>query len=306
MARPPIVIAHRGASGYRPEHTLAAYELAIDQGADFIEPDLVSTRDRVLVARHENAIHDTTDVENHPEFASRRATKVVDGISITGWFSEDFTAAELKTLRCRERLPDIRPANTAYDGLHTIPTFEEILELMARKNAQLSRIAGLYPETKHPSYFASLGLSLEEPLLEALKSTTVPVFIQSFEAENLRELRGKTSLPLIQLFSAPSWATPARLREIREYADGIGPEKELVIPRTSTEELGEPTTLIHDAHHAGLMVHPWTFRSEEVFLPADCRGDPAREYERFFAAGVDGVFSDHPDVAVAARNRSAF
>lgn len=302
MAARPIVIAHRGASGYRPEHTLAAYELAIDQGADFIEPDLVSTRDRILVARHENAIHDTTDVQTHPEFADRRITKVVDGISITGWFTEDFTAAELKTLRCRERLPGVRPANTAYDGRYAIPTFEEILELVARKNAQLGRNTGVYPETKHPAYFASLGLSLEEPLLQALKSTAVPVFIQSFEDGNLRELRGRTSLPLIQLFSAPEWTSPARLRQIRKYADGIGPEKELVIPRGSSDELGDPTALVEDAHRAGLVVHAWTFRSEAQFLPSDCREDPRREYERFFAAGVDGVFSDHPDIAVAARN----
>jgi glycerophosphoryl diester phosphodiesterase len=299
----PIVIAHRGASGYRPEHTLAAYELAIDQGADFIEPDLVSTRDHVLVARHENAIHDTTDVAAHPEFANRRATKVVDNVAITGWFTEDFTLAELKSLRVRERIPATRPQNVSYDGRYEVPTLQEILDLVNRRNAELGRNVGLYPETKHPAYFASLGLSLEEPLLELLNLTAAPVFIQSFEAENLRKLRGMTTHPLIQLFSTRDWTRSPRLRQVAEYAGGIGPEKRLVIPRQRSGEMEEPTRLVEDAHRAGLLVHCWTFRNEDMFLPADCRGNPLGEYERFFRAGVDGVFSDHPDTAIAARNK---
>lgn len=315
----PIVIAHRGASGERPEHTLASYALAIEEGADFIEPDLVSTKDHILVARHENEISGTTNVADHPEFAARRATKTIDGQSVTGWFTEDFTLAELKTLRARERLPKLRPGNTAYDGQFEIPTFAEIIAL-----AQAApRPVGLYPETKHPSYFAAIGLPLEPPLLAALTKAgygkrSDPVFIQSFEAGNLKALRKVTDIALIQLIesgmspdgvSYDVMLTPAGLSDVATYADGIGPFKDRIVPRDAAGKLGTPTTLIADAHAAGLKVHPWTFRSENYFLPADFRsaggpaaaGDAAAEYKLFYSLGVDGVFADYPAAALAAR-----
>jgi glycerophosphoryl diester phosphodiesterase len=326
----PIVIGHRGASGHRPEHTLAAYQLAIDMGADYIEPDLVSTSDGVLVARHENEISGTTDVADHPEFADRRTTKVVDGVSITGWFTEDFTLAELKTLRARERIPDLRPDNTAFDGLYEVPTFQEVIDLAKADGV------GIYPETKHPTYFDSIGLSLEEPLVATLRQNGYrqpwdKVFIQSFETANLRELDGLTRLPLVQLYGGAATqpydlvvvgdprtyadlATPEGLAEVAEYADGIGPTKDLIVPRDDQGNLLEPTSLVADAHHAGLLVHPYTFRNENFFLPVDFRqGDPASpaypgatgnapaEYELFLELGVDGLFSDYPDTAVAVR-----
>jgi glycerophosphoryl diester phosphodiesterase len=325
----PLVIGHRGASGYRPEHTLASYQLAIDLGADYIEPDLVSTKDRVLVARHENEIGGTTDVAAHPEFASRRTTKVIDGVSITGWFTEDFTLAELKTLRAKERIPGLRPTNTAFDGLEQIPTLQEVIDLARRNDV------GIYPETKHPSYFDGIGLSLEEPLVATLElngytKQSSPVFIQSFEVSNLKELDGMTRVPLVQLISDvgkpfdfvlsgdprtyADLATPAGLREIARYADGAGANKNLIVPRDSANRLLSPTSFIRDAHRAGLVVHPWTFRRENSFLPQDFRegnsgspvyeaatGDFAAELRLFYRLGVDGVFTDHPDVAVAAR-----
>lgn len=284
----PLIIAHRGASGYRPEHTLAAYELAIEQGADFIEPDLVATRDGVLLARHENNIAETTDVADHPQFASRRVTKSIDGQQVTGWFTEDFTLAELKTLRARERLPRLRPQNTRYDGRLEIATFTEILDLARRHRV------GVYPETKHPSYFASIGLSLEEPLLATLRGFPFPVFIQSFESENLRKLNEMTEHPLVQLLNLQS---SFDLREVAIYAKAIGPHKDLVIPRDASRRLTTATSLVRDAHAAGLLVHPWTFRSEDEFLPADCAGNPAEEYKRFIATGIDGLFTDYPDTA---------
>lgn len=314
----PIVIAHRGASGYLPEHTLAAYELAVEQGADYIEPDLVITGDGVLVARHENEIGETTDVAaRYPE---RQTTRLVDGERVTGWFAEDFTLAEIKTLRARERLPY---RSQARNGEFEVPTFEEILDLAARLERQHGRRIGLYPETKHPSYFRGIGLPLEEPLLEALhrrgyRSADDPVFIQSFEVGNLRDLRGRTGLRLIQLLDekgAP-WdlvasedartyadlATPAGLREIASYAAGIGPHKRLIVPQDPAGGLGSPTTLVSDAQAAGLAVHPWTFRNEALFLHRDYAGDPLAELRQFMALGVDGVFADFPDVAVRARD----
>ena len=313
----PLVIAHRGASGERPEHTLAAYELAIVQGADFIEPDLVATRDGVLVARHENEISGTTDVAAHPEFAARKTTKTIDGQTVTGWFTEDFTLAELKTLRARERLPQLRPQNVQYDGQFAIPTFAEVVAL-AKANG-----VGVYPETKHPSYFRSLGLPLEPPLLRELTaagwtSRSDPVFIQSFEAGNLKALRGQTQLRLIQLIDSGTSAeghsydamlTPAGLAAIARYADGIGPAKDRLIPRDGNGLLLEPTSVVADAHKAGLAVHPWTFRAENYFLPAAMRseggpaahGDLAAELRLFYALGVDGVFSDFPGIAARAR-----
>jgi len=287
----PIVIAHRGASAHRPEHTLAAYELAIELGADFIEPDVVSTRDGRLVARHENEISGTTDVASRPEFAGRRTVKEVDGRAKDGWFTEDFTLAELRTLRARERLPELR--ETGFDGRFRIPELDEVIELAARAGV------GVYPETKHPTYFAGLGLALEPPLLAALEGFGGPVFIQSFEAGNLRALRELTDHPLVRLTAGPA----PDVAEIAAYADAIGPHKDQVIPRGEDGALGEPTALVDEAHAAGLLVHPWTFRPEPQFVPAGLDG--GAELDRFLALGVDGVFADDPGAAVAARSRAA-
>jgi glycerophosphoryl diester phosphodiesterase len=316
----PIVIAHRGASGSRPEHTLAAYALAIEQGADFIEPDLVPTRDDVLVARHENAIAETTDVAAHPEFASRRTTKTIDGQTITGWFVEDFTLAELKTLRARERLPKLRAGNAAYDGTFEIPTLAEIIDLAKRRTQETGRTIGIYPETKHPTYFASIGHPTDDRLVAELRkagwdSADAPVFIQSFEVKNLRHLHAITQVRLIQLTvgeggpadgAAPSYAamlTPAGLRQIATYAYGLGPDKGQLW-RGDT-----PTTLVADAHAAGLKVHPWTYRAENVFLPARFRrgddpathGDVAGEIRAAIGLGIDGFFTDYPLIGVETR-----
>lgn len=321
--QPPIVIAHRGASGERPEHTLAGYKLAIDLGADYIEPDLVLTKDGVLVARHENEISETTDVAAHPEFAARKATKTIDGQKVAGWFTEDFTLAELKTLRARERLPKLR--STEYDGRFDIPTFEEILTLLAEANKGREVPVGVYPETKHPSYFVAIGLPHEAPLLRVLgrfgyRGRTAPVFIQSFEVGNLMDLRAKSDLPLIQLMDAEdgpadrpgtsyaAMTSPAGLKMIAAYADGIGPNKAMVIPRGALGRLGKPTDLVRDAHAAGLKVHPWTFRRENYFLPLGDKGgvnpaghgDLAAEIAAYLRTGIDGLFSDNPREAVAA------
>lgn len=351
LAAKPIIIGHRGASGYRPEHTLAAYALAIDMGADFIEPDLVSTKDGVLVARHENYIggdadalvgEDSTDVASRPEFADRKTTKLIDGVSLTGWFTEDFTLAELKTLKAKERLPDTRPDNTRFDGQFQVPTFAEVLDLVRAMNLRFqaearqqglaqARTLGVYPETKHPTYFDSLGLSMEVPLIRTLRQKemedgSTPVFIQSFETGNLRELNGLTDLPLVQLINNTGkpydfvvngdprtyadLATPAGLAEIATYADGVGVNKALIIPRTTDGRLGTPTALIADAHAAGLIVHGWTFRAENTFLPVEFRssddpnalGDMAGEVTAFLEQGMDGFFTDHPVIGVVARD----
>ncbi|MDO7868014.1 glycerophosphodiester phosphodiesterase [Nocardioides jiangxiensis] len=326
----PVVIGHRGASGYRPEHTLASYRLAIRMGADYIEPDLVSTKDHVLVARHENEIGGTTDVADHPEFADRRTTKTIEGQRVTGWFTEDFTLAELKTLRAKERLPQVRPANTAYDGRFEVPTFQEVLNLARAESRRYGRTIGVYPETKHPSYFDSIGLSLEEPLVALLHKYDLDdaddkVVIQSFETGNLRELDRLVDTPIVQLVDASGapydlqaagdprtyadLVTPAGLADIATYADGIGANKNLVMPRTSGA-ITSPSGLVADAHADGLLVHVWTMRAENQFLPTNLRvgtdpnahGDLASEVTAFLDAGVDGVFSDQPDIAVAARD----
>jgi glycerophosphoryl diester phosphodiesterase len=326
VSTPPLVIGHRGACGYRPEHTLESYRLAIRLGADYVEPDLVSTRDGVLVARHENEISGTTDVAAHPEFANRRTTKVVNGVAMTGWFTEDFTLRELRTLRAIERLPEVRPQNTIFDGRYEIPTFQEIIDLVVSEERRLGRPIGIYPETKYPSYFASIGLSLEEPLVSTLYrndlgDATSAVLIQSFETRNLRKLHRMTDVRLIQLLdsvgapfdtqqSYADLATPAGLASIAQYAYGIGADKDLIVPRGATGELLASNPLVYDAHQAGLVVHAWTFRAENRFLPADfrigtdpdARGDGITEYELFLRLGVDGVFTDHPDTAVAAVN----
>jgi len=336
----PFVIAHRGASGYVPEHTLPGYFIAIQQGADYIEPDLVITRDGALVVRHENEIGGTTDVAAHPEFASRQTTKTIDGNEVTGWFTEDFTLAELKTLRARERLPELRSANTRYDGQFEVPTFEEVLELVAAAEAQRAvqaRVAGLppparigiYPETKHPSYFAQQGLHFDDRLLEALSRhgysrRSDPIFIQSFEVANLVALRKRTDLPMVQLLEAAGrpydfvlsrdprsyrdLLSDAGLKEIAGYADAIGPHKGLLVQFANG--LVTDTGLARRARAAGLGVHPWTMRAENEFLPQDLKssqvtsayGDLAREIQALLDAGATGFFSDNPDLAAKARD----
>ncbi len=321
----PLVIGHRGASGLRPEHTLAAYELAIDQGADYIEPDLVITKDGVLVARHEPFIGTTTDVARRPEFANRRTTKVLDGATIANeWFVEDFTLAELKTLRAIEPRAD---RSKAFDGQFPVATLQEIIDLAKRKSAETGRTIGIYPETKHPTYFRNQGLPLEQRLVEVLRNNgytrrTDPVFIQSFEVGNLKELRRLTDLPLVQLLDAEDVGPDGRLIEIRPYdfvvsgdrrtygdlrspqglaeiatyADGIGPWKRMIVSTVNNRALA-PTSLVNDAHRAGLLVHPYTFRNEASTLLQDYNSDPQLEYTQFFNLGVDGLFTDYPGTA---------
>ncbi|GCD90443.1 glycerophosphodiester phosphodiesterase [Nocardioides sp. LS1] len=328
----PQVIGHRGAPGYRPEHTLAGYRLAIDMGADYIEPDLVSTKDGVLVARHENDITGTTDVADHPEFADRKTTKTIDGQKITGWFTEDFTFAELETLRAKERLPQVRPANTQYDGLYKIPSFAQVLHLVRTEERKTGRTIGVAPETKHPTYFDSIGLSPEEPMVRTLEkfgydSPRDKVLIQSFEIGNLQQLNHMTDLPLEQLIDssgAPAdkvaagdpttyadMTTPEGMRRIARYADWAGPSKDLVLPRDpATGATTTPSDLVDNAHRAGLHVVIYTLREENQFMATNFRrgtdpnahGDMHAEIAAFLDAGVDALFSDFPDDAVAARN----
>lgn len=342
MSAVPIVIAHRGASGYVPEHTLASYFLAMQAGADYIEPDLVMTSDGVLIARHENEIGATTDIGARREFADRRTQRLIDGVNLEGWFTEDFTLAELKMLLVRERIPELRPANTRLDGQFEIATLEEILVLVRGVEAQRAARArqlgvpapppiGLYPETKHPSYFASRGLAMEGVLVATLArhgyvGRAAPVWLQSFETGNLRALSTLTELRRVQLLEAggapydfvvrgdsrtyADLITPAGLADIAGYAQAIGPNKSLVIPRRADERLATPTTLVSDAHAQGLEVHPWTFRAENAFLPREFRrgsapherGDLAAELRAFLSCGIDGFFTDQPDVGVTARN----
>lgn len=321
----PLVIAHRGASGYRPEHTIASYTLAIEMGADYIEPDLVSTSDGHLIARHEPLLDDTTDVKSHPQFADRRTTRDLDGKSVTGFFASDFSLAEIKLLRAVQSNP---ARSKEYDGKFAIPTFEEILDLAQRESAQRGRTIGIYPETKHPSFHLALNLPLEERLLDALRRRKLdradgPVFIQSFESANLQYLRPKTKLPLVQLLDdgalqydasgkcivgvrIPQYddkrggAAPQSLQDVAKYANAIGPWKRQILRDVGAAQLLQ-TTLIEQAHAVGLRVHTYTFRSEPATLAPEYRNDPKREYRQFYALGVDGVFSDFPDVALAAR-----
>jgi glycerophosphoryl diester phosphodiesterase len=329
----PLVIAHRGASGERPEHTLMAYRLAIAEGCDFIEPDLVVTKDGQLVVRHENEISGTTDIAARPEFAARKATKVVDGQPIAGWFTEDFTLAELKSLRARERLPQLRPASARFDGREPIPTFQEVVDLATAESRRTGRTIGTYPEMKHPTYFAGVGLPLEPRLADTLKanglnSRTAPVFVQCFEVGPLRTFRQLSSARRVQLVSASGgpadlpgrtyaeMLTPAGLKATAAYADGLGPELSLLFKvkddPSRDRHLFTPTRLVANAHAAGLVVHPWTVRAENFFLPPPLRigQDPAahghvEEFLAFiFASGVDGLFSDFPGLAVAARKQA--
>ncbi len=323
----PQVYAHRGASALRPEHTLASYAKAIADGADFVEPDLVSTKDGVLVARHENEIGGTTDVAGHPEFAGRKTAKTIDGERVEGWFTEDFTLAELKTLRARERLPQLR--GTRWDGQFQLVTFDEIIDFVAAEAAARGRTIGIVPEIKHPSYFQSLGLGMEDKVLATLRAhaytRSAPVMIQSFERDNLRYLRERiargSNIRLLQLIARPDdvpgdvraqggtaryadMLTPEGLRAIAQYADAIGPELRAIIPLDADKRLGTPTALVRQAHAAGLQVQPYTFRPENHFLAADFRDgtDPARrsddgsvaEMRAYLEAGIDAFFTDDP------------
>ena len=354
----PLVIGHRGASGYLPEHTLASYRLAIRLGADYIEPDLVSTKDGHLVARHEPNITNTTDVKDHPEFASRKRKATVDGAEEEGWFASDFTLAEIRTLRAVQAFGE-RPQQ--FNARFPIPTLEEVIALAKRASSHHGRTIGIYPETKHPTYHRRLGLPLEGKLVRALEragwsSRRSPVFIQSFEQANLRQLNGITDVRLVQLidandvnpdgsldYTAPldrpyDWtvsgdpkllartfaffATDAGLEEIGEYADGIGPWKRYIVSTAAVDLNGDgrvgdengdgltneadrktlpPTDLVQRAHARGLAVHPYTFRDEQRRLASDYEGNPVNEYLQFYELGVDGLFSDFPDTAFAAR-----
>jgi glycerophosphoryl diester phosphodiesterase len=329
----PIVIGHRGAPGYLPEHTLASYALAVFQGADFIEPDLVMTRDGHLIARHENILDETTDVAAHPGFASRRATKVLDGFTVTAWWSEDFTLAEIKQLRARERIPGVRPANARVDDQLEIPTLQEVIDLAQGLEKVTGRKIGIYPETKHPTYFRNLGLAMEAPLVRVLRRNGYVgqhdrVFIQSFEVSNLKDLARMTHLPLVQLLGGANsrpfdvvaaggtltygqMATAEGLGQIAKYAQGVGPSKGYVIPVVGgVLDPANATTFVRDAHAVRLVVHPYTFRVENQFLPANlrigtdpnARGNLQAEIEMFLDAGIDGFFTDNSDVGVKARD----
>jgi glycerophosphoryl diester phosphodiesterase len=327
----PIIIAHRGASAYRPEESRSAYLLAIEMGADYIEPDIVSTKDHILVARHDNWLNDTTDVASHPEFAGLKKTKTIDGVQRTDWFTEDFTYAQLETLRLKERLPDLRAGSSAFDGVDRIASLDQVLQIAKDHHV------GVYPETKHPTYFRGIGLPLEDELLKDLarygfKGRDDKVFIQSFETSNLRALSKKTKIRLIQLIDAQGapydfvvdhdprtysdLIKPAGLRDVAGYAYGIGPALTRIIPVDSGNHVQPPTTLVSDAHRAGLAVHPWTVRPENNFLPVEYRqGDPAspnflraqgdasRQLADFYRLGVDGIFSDDSALAVSTRTR---
>jgi glycerophosphoryl diester phosphodiesterase len=338
----PVVIGHRGACGYAPEHTLTSYFIAMQDGVDYVEPDLVMTKDGVLVARHENEIGGTTDVARRPEFAQRRTRKTIDGVLHDGWFTEDFTLAELKTLRARERIPAVRPGNTRFDGQFQIPTFEEILALIdgVQKQREVNakqlgcaapaRI-GVYPETKHPTYFQGIGLPMEELLVATLhhhgyQGRDGLAIIQCFEVANLKAMRKMTELPIVQLMEAEggpydfvakgvertyhAMTTPAGLAEVATYATAIGPHKLQLIPLQADGTLDEPTALLEQAHAAGLKVHAYTFRAENQFLPKNLRsdadpqhlGDLHGELRVYLQAGLDGFFTDHADYGVAARD----
>ena len=351
----PLVIGHRGASGYLPDHTLEGYKKAIELGADFIEPDLVATKDGVLVARHEPNITGTTDVSTRAEFAGRKTKKVVDGVEEEGWFASDFTLAELKTLRAVQPLAE---RDQSHNGKYQIPTLQEVLDLAKSEGAKAGRTVGVYPETKHPTYHVNLGLKLEDRLLDVLAqygytTKASPVIVQSFEVSNLKYLRTKTQIRLVQLVDAndvnadgsmdltapydkpydfavagdkrtfASLLTPDGLKEVKTYADGIGPWKPYLIPSKQVDAnkdgkaddlngdgkiddrdrvMMPATDVVKNAHAAGLLVHPYTFRSEARRLASDFKGDPKAEYKLFYDLGVDGVFSDFPDHAKAARD----
>jgi glycerophosphoryl diester phosphodiesterase len=344
----PLVIGHRGASGFVPEHTLQSYRLAIKLGADYVEPDLVSTKDGVLIARHEPILGDSdstttgdsTNVGDHlAEFGSRETTRMLDGVATTGFWASDFTLAEIKTLRARQTRSDL-PRPTQFDGQFEVPTLQEIIDLVKRQSRKRGRKIGIYPETKHPTFHDSIGLSLEEKLVRILKRNglnrrSARVFIQSFEQSNLKQLNGMTPVRLVQLMDAndtdangnPTYAPPfdrpydwtasgdptlmsrtfgyfatdPGLDEVKTYADAIGPWKVYIIPTTGGGggDVKPPTDLVQRAHARGLLVHTWTFRDDS--FPTGYAGGPVEEYLNIYRQGVDGVFSDFPDTAFAAR-----
>lgn len=310
----PAVVAHRGASGHRPEHTLDAYRTAIRMGVDDIELDLVSTRDGVLVARHDLELSTTTDVASRAGLAHLRRTRTVDGVAQRGWFAQDLTLAELKTLAARERMPRTRPANTAYDGAEGVPTLTEVLAMVAAESLRRGRPVGVLLELKHADHHDRAGLPLDEPLLRELARHGLDhpwarVTLMSFEAGILRRLAGRTRLPLVQLLEPGDPVTPEALDRIDEYADGIGPHTSMVLPRDPTDATGAPSPLVRDAHRRGLTVHVWTLRGENRFLPRHLRrgdapdglGDLTAAVRALLDAGVDGVITDHPEQALSAR-----
>ncbi len=330
----PLIIAHRGASGYLPEHSLAAYALAVFQGADVIEPDLVMSRDGVLLARHDNRLELTTNVAELPQFAARQRTASVDGELLHGWFSEDFTLAELQQLRARERIPTLRPANARFDDQFALPTLTEIIELVQSLQRLTGRDIGIYPELKHPQHFRDLGLVPEPALVQALHAAgyekrSDPVWLQSFEPQSLQRLRKLTDLRLVQLIAADgapadlreqpgsdaqtqdyaAMATAAGLQRISDYADAVGLDKHIIARANAAGRL-EPdhaSAVVANAHAAGLCVHAWTFRAENMFLPGALQsssdpaasGDLATELQLYRQLGVDGFFVDQPEIAVA-------
>ncbi|WP_391485655.1 glycerophosphodiester phosphodiesterase [Acinetobacter pittii] len=328
-----LVVGHRGASALRPEHTLASYQKAIDDGADFIEPDLVSTKDGVLVTRHENEIGGTTNVSTLSQFADRKTTKNIDGKDLTGWFTEDFTLSELQQLKARERIPEFRPANTAYNDLYPVPTLEQVIELAEANYKKTGKIIGLYIETKHPTYFKNQKLAMEDTLLKTLAKykytrEIAPVYLQSFEVQNLKDLKRELDLhktlkhaQIIQLYDAKTsqpadfvesgetktyadLATAEGLKDVAKYANGVGPSKGYILNFNDKGSV-QTTSFITDAHTAGLKVHPYTFRPENNYLPTPlkcsqdkpaerCPSGALKEFEAYFKAGVDGVFTDDP------------
>lgn len=328
-----LVVGHRGASALRPEHTLASYQKAIDDGADFIEPDLVSTQDGVLVTRHENEIGGTTNVSTLSQFADRKTTKNIDGKDLTGWFTEDFTLSELQQLKARERIPEFRPANTAYNDLYPVPTLEQVIELAEAHYKKTGKIIGLYIETKHPTYFKNQKLAMEDTLLKTLAKyeytrDIAPVYLQSFEVQNLKDLKNELDrhktikhAQIIQLYDAKTsqpadfvesgetktyadLATAQGLKDVAKYANGVGPSKGYILNFNDDGSV-QTTSFISDAHTAGLKVHPYTFRPENNYLPTPlkcsqdkpaerCPSGALKEFEAYFKAGVDGVFTDDP------------
>ncbi|WP_336030233.1 glycerophosphodiester phosphodiesterase [Acinetobacter pittii] len=328
-----LVVGHRGASALRPEHTLASYQKAIDDGADFIEPDLVSTKDGVLVTRHENEIGGTTNVSTLSQFADRKTTKNIDGKDLTGWFTEDFTLSELQQLKARERIPEFRPANTAYNDLYPVPTLEQVIELAEANYKKTGKIIGLYIETKHPTYFKNQKLAMEDTLLKTLAKyeytrDIAPVYLQSFEVSNLKYLKDQLDLhktikhaQIIQLYDAKTsqpadfvesgetktyadLATAQGLKDVAKYANGVGPSKGYILNFNDKGSV-QTTSFITDAHTAGLKVHPYTFRPENNYLPTPlkcsqdkpaerCPSGALKEFEAYFKAGIDGVFTDDP------------
>lgn len=324
---PPVVIAHRGCSGERPEHTRAAYERAIEQGADYIEPDLVMSRDGCLIVRHENEIGGTTDVADHSRFAHRRTRRQIDGQMVEGWFTEDFTLAELKTLRARERLPELRPQSAAFDGQEAVLTFDEVVAIAKAASARTGRTIGVAPELKHPSHFAALSLDLEGAFIEAvhrldLQDATRSLIVQCFEVGPLERLSRLIPASLLQLMDVSGgpedrsdltyqdMATPEGMADIARYATMIGVNSKMVVPWDNADNAISPTRLIPDAHAAGLEVVVWTMRAENLFLPRQYRrgasegthGDLDSYLRQIYSLGVDAVFSDYPAAAVAARS----